>query len=145
MRGLWSSSQRLQVAFLALAMLPVFFMAPGAAIAEDTPGGPDTPVSSDGSAPAASVPAGSPADGDVSAAAEPARVSGGSDGPEAAQGSSQVKKKAPVSHDQEAKDRLFVDAILIAVAIILCVIAFFLFMSLPKQPKNAGGDGQQEM
>ena len=145
MRGLWSSRQRLQVAFLALAMLPVFFMASGAAIAEDTPGGPDTPVSSDGSAPATSVTAGTTADSGISGAAEPAQVSAGSDGSEVAQSSSQVKKKLPVSHDQEAKDRLFVDATFIAIALILCAIAFFLFMSLPKQPKKAGGDGQQEM
>lgn len=140
MRGLWSGNQRLEAGFLSLSMLLFVFMAPlTGALAKDVPGGPDTPVSSDGEMPAASAPAdaGSPF---PSGSPEPARISAGSLGTEASQTGSQVKKRPPVSHEQESKDRLFVDATLIAVAIILCVIAFFLFISLPKQTKKTGSE-----
>jgi hypothetical protein len=58
--------------------------------------------------------------------------------------SSQVKTvKTTVSYEQEKRDRLFVDATFIAVSLILCVIAFLLFMSLPKQSKKTGNDNVQ--
>lgn len=75
----------------------------------------------------------------------PGAVSPASTGAEiGSQVSSQVKTvKTTVSYEQEKRDRLFVDATFIAVALILCVIAFLLFMSLPKQSKKTGNDNVQ--
>lgn len=101
-------------------------------------GAPDAPVSSDSAAHAINAPAGEAPASSSSASAD--GTAQGNTG--AAEIGSQVKTKSPVSHEQEEKDRMFVDSTFIAVAIILCVIAFFLFMSLPKQPKKAGSDNQ---
>lgn len=123
------------------------------ALAEDVVN-PDTPVSSE-------APAGSP-DPNASFSSDsssPYAGSAGQDGSSSSDGAdaqvgssasstgaetgSQERVKTTVSHEQEKKDRLFVDATAIAVAIVLLVIALFLFMSLPKQSKKTGNDSVQ--
>lgn len=123
------------------------------ALAEDVVN-PDTPVSSE-------APAGSP-DPNASFSSDssaPYAGSAGQDGSPSSDGAdaqvgssasstgaetgSQERVKTTVSHEQEKKDRLFVDATAIAVAIVLLVIALFLFMSLPKQSKKTGNDSVQ--
>ncbi|HNB22202.1 MAG TPA: hypothetical protein PKZ32_07290 [Candidatus Melainabacteria bacterium] len=125
---------------------------------------PDTPVSSDGitgtdvsknSSGADSSPSygGSGTDmsdptavspssgGDTSASVEaPALLQSSSSGSEVG---SQVSVRTTVSHEQEKKDRLFVDATSIAVSVILLAIALFLFLSLPKSAKKTGNDNLQ--
>jgi len=59
--------------------------------------------------------------------------------------SSQERSKITVSHEQEAKDRLFVDTTLIAVAVIMSLIAILIFLSMPKAPKKASNANQKEM
>lgn len=142
-----------------LAIAIVFFnFGYSAALAEDalnpdTPvsseapadsGDPNTSVSSDSTAPspgsagldsASSSPSSSSGDSAVQGAYSPAAAG--------AEVGSQVTVKTTVSHEQEKKDRLFVDATSIAVAIVLLSIAFFLFMSLPKQSKKTGNDSVQ--
>ncbi len=112
-----------------------------AVLAKGDPGGPDTPVTSETADPSTGA-TNSPVV-DMQAGEAPASTDStaqaGSAAPEIG---SQAKEKAAVSHEQEAKDRMFVDATFIAVALILCVLAIFLFMSLPKQPKKAGCDNQ---
>ena len=131
-----------------VAFLIVFlaWLTPAANAQSDTPG-PDTPVSSD-AVPVDTAPA-DPGYGTAPApgAAQPSSMTnpvGGARvrGYSGAEGGSQVTTTTTttVSHQQEAKDRLFVDAIFIAVAVIMCVLAVFLFMSLPKQSKSAGSD-----
>lgn len=122
------------------------------ALAEDVVN-PDTPVSSE-------APAGSPdpnasfsSDSSAPYAGSAGQDGSSSDGADAQVGSSasstgaetgsQERVKTTVSHEQEKKDRLFVDATAIAVAIVLLVIALFLFMSLPKQSKKTGNDSVQ--
>ena len=122
------------------------------ALAEDVVN-PDTPVSSE-------APAGSPdpnasfsSDSSVPYAGSAGQDGSSSDGADAQVGSSasstgaetgsQERVNTTVSHEQEKKDRLFVDATAIAVAIVLLVIALFLFMSLPKQSKKTGNDSVQ--
>lgn len=133
MTGPWSLLHQFRSVCVVLAMLLLLAASGAGVIAKDAPGGPDTPVSSDTVSPQGDAPV-----TDVPAATDD--TAQGNTG--AAEIGSQVKKKAPMSHEQEEKDRMFVDATFIAVAIILCVIAFFLFMSLPKQPKKAGNDNQ---
>ncbi|MBA3991974.1 MAG: hypothetical protein C0469_00510 [Cyanobacteria bacterium DS2.3.42] len=135
MTGALSLLRQCRAGLVALAILLFVFGGSTAVLARDTPEGPDTPVSSDASAPVVS--AEDPRASDGPAAAGNMAPSTGT----AAEIGSQVKKNV-VSHEQEEKDRMFVDATFIAVAIILCVIAFFLFMSLPKQPKKASSDNQ---
>ncbi|HNH75721.1 MAG TPA: hypothetical protein PLF23_18195 [Candidatus Obscuribacter sp.] len=79
--------------------------------------------------------------GDTSASVEaPALLQSSSSGSEVG---SQVSVRATVSHEQEKKDRLFVDATSIAVSVILLAIALFLFLSLPKSAKKTGNDNLQ--
>ena len=144
MTGSWSFFHQFRAVCVALAIIVFVSLAAPSVVAKDVPGGPDTPVSSDTIEPSAGAtdspaagksfkPIGeSPVTTDSTAQTDTA----------AAEIGSQAKEKALVSHEQEEKDRMFVDATFIAVAIILCVLAFFLFMSLPKQPKKAGSDNQ---
>lgn len=141
-----------------LAIAIVFFnFGYSAALAEDALN-PDTPVSSEAPAdsgdPNTSVSSDSTAPSPGSAGLDSASSSSSSSGGSAVQGAyspaaagaevgSQVTVKTTVSHEQEKKDRLFVDATSIAVAIVLLSIAFFLFMSLPKQSKRTGNDSVQ--
>lgn len=120
---------------------------------------PDTPVSSDGAVSPGISASGSSGSSPPSVGTgaldgysdsssvdnAPGAVSPASTGAEiGSQVSSQVKTvKTTVSYEQEKRDRLFVDATFIAVALILCVIAFLLFMSLPKQSKKTGNDNVQ--
>lgn len=93
---------------------------------------PDTPVSSD----AISAPAATPSAGD-----EPASIAPGSGMEPANPGAEQSSQaKGSVSDSQEKKDRLFVDAIFTAVAVVCCFLAVILFFSLPKGSKKAGND-----
>lgn len=129
-------------------------MAQGSAPDPDTPVSSDTPVTSDASQNSTSSgdTSSSPAPGsssDATSAQEPAPAPGTADGATApgssgAESGSQAKANT-VSHEQETKDRMFVDATFIGVAIIMCVLAVFLFMSLPKQPKKAGSDNQKDL
>lgn len=131
-------------AVLRVLTLVLFIGLSSAVYAQTSATGPDTPVSSDvGSVDTAPADPGfgtSPSAG----AQEPGTDAGSSDrvrvpGYTGAERSSQVTTTT-VSHEQESKDRLFVDSIFIAVAVIMCVIAIFLFMSLPKQQKSTGSD-----
>ena len=138
MTGLWSFFHRFRSVCVVLAVVLWLAACGTGVIAKDTPGGPDTPVSSDSAADAINAPAGEAPAGSASTSTGDTAQSN----PAGAEIGSQANEKAPVSHEQEEKDRMFVDATFIAVAIILCVIAFFLFMSLPKPPKKAGSDNQ---
>lgn len=148
-------------------LMPLFF---NGAFAQEAVS-PDTPVSSDGAVLPGMSPSGSsgsspPSIGTGASNSAPdstsssssdgasdrsstnnssGAVSPASDGAEiGSQVSSQAKTvKTTVSYEQEKRDRLFVDATFIAVALILCVIAFLLFMSLPKQSKKTGNDNVQ--
>jgi hypothetical protein len=143
MTGPWSLLRQSRAGLVALAILAFVLVGATTVLAKDTPDGPDTPVSSDASAPvSAEDPRAS--DGPSAAAGNVAPSATGNVAPssgKAAEIGSQVKKTV-VSHEQELKDRMFLDATFIAVALILCVIAFSLFMSLPKQPKKASNDNQ---
>jgi cobalamin biosynthesis Mg chelatase CobN len=135
---------QLKAVLSALAVI-LFTGLSSSAIAQVTPAGPDTPVSSDSTNTQTAAPdAGSTPFTGI--APEPGPAAGATDG-SVAPGSSGAEKGSQAkttiaSNEQEAKDRLFVDAIFIAVAVILCVLAVFLFMSLPKQSKSAGSDNQ---
>jgi len=132
MTALRSFSSAFHTGLLALAIVLFVYSGVSQALAQQNTPGPDTSASSDAvSAPAAD----SPASASDSASSPPSSGTA----PTGSESSSQAKKKDPVSHEQEAKDRLFIDATSIAAAIFLCVIAVFLFMSLPKQSKKAAG------
>ncbi|MBX9951706.1 MAG: hypothetical protein K2Y39_21225 [Candidatus Obscuribacterales bacterium] len=104
-------------------------------------GDPNTSVSSDSTAPS---PGSAGLDSASSPSSDGSAVQGAySPAAAGAEVGSQVTVKTTVSHEQEKKDRLFVDATSIAVAIVLLSIAFFLFMSLPKQSKKTGNDSVQ--
>lgn len=147
------SDCKLKAVLAALSL--VFFMGLSSAVtAQVSAPDPDTPVSSDASdnSTSSADASSSPAPGtssDATAAREPAPAPGTADGATApgssgAESGSQAKANT-VSHEQETKDRMFVDATFIGVAIIMCVLAVFLFMSLPKQPKKAGSDNQKDL
>ncbi|MCC7530287.1 MAG: hypothetical protein IT342_17315 [Candidatus Melainabacteria bacterium] len=141
MTGRWSFCHQSLSIGVALALVLWLAAWGTGAIAKDITDGPDTPVSSDTLSTSPDVI--NEPHGDVRAAGAPAAADGTAQGNAgAAEIGSQAKTRAPVSHQQEEKDRMFVHATFIAVAIILCVIAFFLFMSLPKQPKKAGRGNQ---
>jgi|GEM_PF-5722159 hypothetical protein len=113
-------------------------------------GNPNTSVSSDGASSSVSPASGGSAPFAGTGSSDISAPAGGSDlqgavspASSGAEIGSQVTVKTTVSHEQEKKDRLFVDATFFAVAVILCAIAFFLFMSLPKQPKKTGNDSVQ--
>jgi len=114
-------------AFLIALSLILFagFGANGAG-AEDSAAGPDTPVSSDAVQSTNDVPL----------------SQGAISNPAGNEAGSQEKRTVTAANSQEAKDRLFVDVTFIAAAVFMCVIAIFLFLSLPKQPKKAGTDNQ---
>ncbi len=139
MTGSWSLIRQFRAGFLSLAIVAIVSIPATGVLAKDAPGvpdGPDTPVSSDTVLPATS--GSTPGHySDASAAAEPGSAA------TTAEGKTEGATKVSASNAQEKKDRLFVDATFIAVSIILSVIAFILFRSLPKQAKKAGNDSVQ--
>lgn len=115
---------------------------PDTPVSSEAPAGsgdPNTSVSSDNSAPYA----GSAGQGSASSSDGSDAQGGSSASSSGAETGSQERVRTTVSHEQEKKDRLFVDATSIAVAVVLLVIALFLFMSLPKQSKKTGNDSVQ--
>lgn len=171
-RRFYKNLSRTGIAAFAIVLFTQLLPLPlNVALAEEAPS-PDTPVSSDGSVapgisasgssgsspPSKGTGASDSSSGDTSSSSSDSaseslnikNAASGSVSPDStvaeigSQVSSQVKTvKTTVSYEQEKRDRLFVDATFIAVALILCAIASFLFMSLPKQSKKTGNDNVQ--